>query len=206
MGALGLAIAAVATIPAAQPVTDPLVQWRPMIADASQRFAIPADWIERVIRAESAGRTILNGHPIRSRVGAIGLMQLMPATWIEMRQTYRLGADPDDPHDNIIAGTAYLRQMYDRFGYPGLFAGYNAGPARYSVSLATGQRLPAETIAYLATVTRMASGLTASRRVAAVQSLFVVRHDGLPGSLDGTQPPSQADMGRSLFAVRSVTP
>ena len=58
----------------------------------------------------------------------MGLMQLMPATWAAMRAEHGLGHDPHDPRDNILAGTAYLRAMYDRFGYPGLFAAYNAGP------------------------------------------------------------------------------
>lgn len=104
------------------------------------------------MRAESGGRTTLNGRPIMSRAGAIGLMQLMPGTWADMRSRLRLGSDPHDPRDNILAGTFYLRLMYDRFGYPGLFAAYNAGPARYAKHLATGQPLPGETRAYLATV------------------------------------------------------
>lgn len=82
----------------------------------------------------------------------MGLMQLMPGTWAQMRAALRLGADPHDPRDNILAGTAYLRLMYDRFGYPGLFAAYNAGPARYAVYLANGRKLPGETHAYLASV------------------------------------------------------
>ena len=60
----------------------------------------------------------------------MGLMQLMPGTWSEMRLMLGLGGDPFEPHDNIMAGTAYLRMVYDRFGYPGLFAAYNAGPGR----------------------------------------------------------------------------
>lgn len=83
----------------------------------------------------------------------MGLMQLMPGTWQEMRSAYGLGPDPHDPRDNILAGTAYLRAMYDRFGYPGLFAAYNAGPTRYIAHLRTGRRLPAETLAYTAAVT-----------------------------------------------------
>jgi hypothetical protein len=55
-----------------------------------------------------------------------------------------------DPRDNIHAGTAYLREMFDRFGSPGFLAAYNAGPGRYEGHLATGRRLPAETRAYLA--------------------------------------------------------
>jgi hypothetical protein len=69
-----------------------------------------------------------------------------------MRDAHGLGPDPHDPRDNILAGTAYLRAMYDRFGYPGLFAAYNAGPARYAGHLASGNPLPAETRAYLGIV------------------------------------------------------
>ena len=100
--------------------------------------------------AESAGLTMLGGRPITSRAGAMGLMQLMPATWREMRAALDLGTDPHGPRDNIAAGACYLRRMYDRFGYPGLFAAYNAGPERYADHLATRRQLPGETRAYLA--------------------------------------------------------
>jgi soluble lytic murein transglycosylase-like protein len=94
-----------------------------------------------------------DGRPIPNRVGAMGLMQLMPGTWRAMRRAHGLGPDPDDPRDDILADTAYLRAMYDQFGYPDLFAAYNAGPARYAAHLAWGRRLPAETVDYLAKVT-----------------------------------------------------
>lgn len=126
--------------------------WRPYMVDASSRYGIPVAWIERVMRAESAGRTHLNGRPVVSRAGAMGLMQLMPSTWRSVRTVLGLGADAFDPHDNILAGTYYLRMMYDEFGYPGLFAAYNAGPARYRAALA-GRALPAETIGYVAGIT-----------------------------------------------------
>lgn len=122
------------------------------IAEASNRFGIPQSWVRQVMRLESGGETELGGRPIRSSAGAMGLMQLMPGTWREMRQAHGLGLDPDEPRDNILAGTAYLRAMYDRFGYPGLFAAYNAGPARYAEHLRQGRRLPAETIAYVASI------------------------------------------------------
>jgi soluble lytic murein transglycosylase-like protein len=131
---------------------DQVTRWRPYIVEASVRFGIPSTWIERVMRAESAGLTTLNGRPTTSRAGARGLMQLMPGTWAQMRAALRLGDDPHDPHDNILAGAAYLRLMYDRFGYPGLFAAYNAGPSRYAAYLAAGRTLPGETRAYLAAV------------------------------------------------------
>lgn len=154
---------------AAPAAADPLDRWSAYVAEASARFGVPETWIRRVMRAESGGRTTLNGRPVVSRAGAMGLMQLMPATWRDMRARIGLGRDPHDPRDNILAGTAYLRLMYDRFGYPGLFAGYNAGPARYARHLATGRPLPRETVAYLAAVTR-----PRARRAApvAVRSLF----------------------------------
>jgi len=95
---------------------------------------------------------MLGGRPITSRAGAMGLMQLMPGTWRELRLALSLGEDPYDPHDNILAGTAYLRAMYDRFGYPGLFAAYNAGPKRYAAFLSGARALPAETRSYVAAV------------------------------------------------------
>ena len=81
--------------------------------------------------------------------GAMGLMQIMPDTWVELRDLYNLGADPFDPHDSILAGAAYLREMHERFGTAGFLAAYNAGPARYDEHLATGRALPDETIAYV---------------------------------------------------------
>lgn len=122
-----------------------LDRWRPFIAEASQRFDIPESWITAVIAAESDG----NPRDISPK-GAKGLMQLMPATWTEMSRQYGLGADVFDPRDNILAGTAYLRAMRDRFGYPGLFAAYNAGPARYQAHLDGRSSLPEETRKYVA--------------------------------------------------------
>src|SRR3546814_19542242 len=104
------------------------------------------------MQAESGGRTRLNGRPIRSPAGAIGVMQLMPGTWAEMRVRLGLGADPDDPRDNILAGAFYLRLMYDRFGYPGLLAAYNAGPARSAENPPRRRRHPPQNAAYPASV------------------------------------------------------
>jgi len=126
--------------------------WTPFIAEAAARFGIPEAWIRAVMAAESGGRTVLNGHPITSRSGAIGLMQVMPDTYEEMRHAYGLGSDPHDPRDNILAGTAYLRAMFERFGWPGFFAAYNAGPERYADHLRTGLPLPLETQSYLAMI------------------------------------------------------
>ena len=84
----------------------------------------------------------------------MGLMQLMPATWQHLALVMKLGGDPFDAHDNVLAGTAYLRQLYDRYGAPGFLAAYNAGPARYEASLRSGVPLPVETQKYVAAITK----------------------------------------------------
>jgi soluble lytic murein transglycosylase-like protein len=203
MAALRSMAAAALLVLATPAQADPVEQWRPLIAEASARFGIPAAWIERVMRAESGGRTALGGRPIRSRAGAIGLMQLMPATWAEMRARLALGNNPDDSRDNVLAGTLYLRRMYDRFGYPGLFAAYNAGPGAYSAYLAGRRSLPCETLVYLAAVTGQAVlARSPSRQASPRTALFVVRREGAVPPF-----PERKDMALSmLFAVRKVVP
>ncbi|NRP74550.1 Soluble lytic murein transglycosylase [Ensifer psoraleae] len=117
------------------------------INEAARRFAIPTSWIRAVMRVESAAEVHALSHS-----GAMGLMQIMPETWTELRNRYRLGNDPFDPHDNILAGAAYLKEMHDRYGAPGFLAAYNAGPARYDEYLASGRALPEETRAYIAAI------------------------------------------------------
>lgn len=119
------------------------------IAEASQRFRIPERWIRAVMQAESAG----NSRAVSS-AGAMGLMQIMPGTWAELRAAHGFGSDPFDRRENILAGTAYLRQMYDQFGAPGFLAAYNAGPGRYAEHLRTGRTLPRETRRYVAVISR----------------------------------------------------
>jgi hypothetical protein len=122
-----------------------LAEW---MQEASRRFGVSADRINAVIGAESAG----NPRAVSPK-GAMGLMQVMPKTWSELRLRYDLCSDPFDPRDNILAGTAYLRELQDRYGWPDLLAAYNAGPGRYEEYLA-GRPLPSETQAYVATVLR----------------------------------------------------
>ncbi|WP_245340607.1 lytic transglycosylase domain-containing protein [Mesorhizobium sp. WSM4313] len=131
------------------PADDP---YATHIAEASHRFRIPQRWIRAVMHLESARdpRAV-------SRKGAVGLMQIMPQTWAELRLRHQLGRDPFDPHDNILAGTAYLRELYDRYGSPGFLAAYNAGPERYEASL-RGRPLPAETRAYVAKLRPLSGG------------------------------------------------
>lgn len=187
---------------AASSGADPVQRWRAEIAEASARFGVPVAWIERVIRAESGGMTVLGGRPITSRAGAMGLMQLMPATWTAMRAAHGLGYNPHDPRDNILVGTAYLRAMYDRFGYPGLFGAYNAGPGRYATHLASGRALPAETRAYLAQVSGMAPGPSQSLSRQPLPPLFVTLRTSTKSS-DPSSSRAPDEPPDSLFAVRA---
>ena len=131
------------------PVQEHVASWQDFIGEAAYRFAVPQNWIRAVMGAESGGRTTLHGRPITSPKGAMGLMQVMPSTYSDLSHRYGLGSDSYDPHNSILAGTAYLREMYERYGYPLLFAAYNAGPRRVDDYLLRGIPLPSETKAYV---------------------------------------------------------
>ena len=155
-GALAVGGCPVAVSAQVAPVarTNPADPNAGFITEASQRFGIPEHWIRAVLRAESAGdvRAI-------SSAGAMGLMQVMPDTWAGLRIRHGLGRDPYDPRDNIMAGAAYLREMWDRYGnVPAMLAAYNAGPGRYDEHRATGRALPAETRAYVAALAPVLGG------------------------------------------------
>ena len=125
-------------------------RWLPLVTQASHRAGVPVAWINAVMRVESGGRTMLGEkQPMVSSKGAIGLMQVLPQTFEEMRSQYRLGADPFDPKNNIPAGAAYLHWLRGKYGYPAMFAAYNAGPERVDDLLAKGKPLPAETQSYV---------------------------------------------------------
>lgn len=179
-----------------------------LIAKASQRFGIPEHWIRAVMRIESAGdvRAI-------SSAGAMGLLQVMPDTWAGLRVRHGLGRDPYDPRDNIMAGTAYLREMWDRYGnVAAMLAAYNAGPGRYDDHRATGRALPAETRAYVAALTPILGGVVASEMRAPAPApppdwraapLFVVRSTDMRSA---AAPSSEAQSGdaRATVPVRDA--
>lgn len=120
------------------------------VSEAATRANIPSAWITAVMRAESTGDA-----SAVSPKGAMGLMQIMPDTWRELRAMLNLGADPYDPRDNITAGAAYLRWLHDRYGDAGFLAAYNAGPGRYEQLLTAGKVLPDETRKYVTRVVRL---------------------------------------------------
>lgn len=155
------------------PPEDP---WGPYIEEASARFDVPGTWIRSVMMQESGGRLYdRNGQFTTSAPGAMGLMQLMPPTYDDMRSQYNLGDDAYDPHDNIMAGTAYIRQMYNIYGSPGFLAAYNDGPGSLDSYLRRGRSLPRETRRYVAHVGPQIAGIWPRNRSAA--DLLVSQHD-----------------------------
>ena len=172
------------------------------IAEAAQRFGVPEAWIRAVMRVESAGevRAI-------SSAGAMGLMQVMPATWAELRVRHRLGGNPYDPRDNILAGAAYLREMHDRYGSPGFLAAYNAGPGRYEEYLA-GRPLPAETRAYVASLAPVVGGgdLTGPVVVAAADPLAWTRAPLFVVQSAGSGPAASVQSESALVAPPESAP
>ncbi|GAB6967142.1 hypothetical protein JCM25156A_11790 [Komagataeibacter kakiaceti JCM 25156] len=143
------------------PPGDP---WGPYITEASQRFDVPDIWIRQVMQRESGGQLYRNGQFVTSLPGAMGLMQLMPPTYDEMRARYSLGPDAFEPHDNIVAGTAYIREMYDIYGSPGFLAAYNSGPGRLDDFLDRYHTLPKETRDYVASIGPRIAGVTPANR------------------------------------------
>jgi hypothetical protein len=187
--------------------TAPTHPFGAYIEEAAQRFRILAAWIRAVMHAESAGdvRAI-------SSAGAMGLMQIMPATWAELRVRHRLGRNPYNPRDNILAGAAYLREMYDRYGSPGFLAAYNAGPGRYEEYLA-GRPLPAETRAYVAALLPSFGGgdisgaitiATADSRAWTRAPLFITRADDISGVVPA-QTDSQPDDAPAAAPLREAS-
>jgi soluble lytic murein transglycosylase-like protein len=167
------------------------------VAEAESRFGLPAGWIIAVIDAESAGdpRAV-------SPKGALGLMQLMPRTWRDLRSRYGLGDDPFDVHDNIIAGAAYLSLLYQAYGAPGFLAAYNAGPERWRAFTVAGVALPPETRRYV-------SALAPALGLAAADPALATREPAWRGAplFVGASAPGGAQSGSSaLFAVRGVAP
>jgi soluble lytic murein transglycosylase-like protein len=180
-------VAALMLASTASVAADSVTRWRSYTDEAATRCGMPVAWIEHVMRMESAGLTTRGGHPITSRAGAMGLMQVMPATWADMRTRLALGRDPYDPRDNILAGSCYLRLMYDRFGYPGLVAAYNAGPGRYADHLLTGRPLPGETRAYLTALVGGGATQTSTGDPAPTAIFFVLKAQSMV-----TMPPATA--------------
>lgn len=185
---------------AAEPLQRRVVDIASHVAEASQRFGLPEDWIYAVVRTESAGRV-----GAISPAGAMGLMQLMPGTWARQRARFGLGADPFDPRDNIMAGASYLRELYDSYGASGFLAAYNAGPGRYEQWRDGGRPLPAETRVYVAKIAPMLQAVSAATVVASASPVQPVRLSWTQGQLFAVQGRAAADASGSFAAAAPPT-
>jgi soluble lytic murein transglycosylase-like protein len=172
-----------------------MTRWEPLVGEASKRIHVPQEWIRAVIRMESGGRTLMGENlPITSDMGAMGIMQVLPQTYADMRLQYGLGADPYDPHDNVIAGTAYLKWLYGKYGNPGMFAAYNDGPGNLDAFLTQGRDLPDETHSYVNGISKMLG--QPANQLARLTTVRFTRPDGTPIEIDT----------RSVSAVRAAFP
>jgi soluble lytic murein transglycosylase-like protein len=180
--------------PAAVPAAAPRHPYARHVSEAARRFGIPDDWILRVMHVESRG----NPRAV-SRAGAMGLMQIMPATWTMLSARHGLGSDPFDVRANILAGAAYLRAMWDRYRSVSLMlVAYNAGPGRADAYAAGRHGLPAETLAYVARLApALGSGVDRQAPIARNDppswrdaSLFAGRRDPVPEGADERAKPA----------------
>ncbi len=110
------------------------LKWWTEIRQEARRHQIDPYLIAGIIRQE----TVFNPKA-RSRANAIGLMQLLPSTGIAVAKKNSLGngritgADLYNPVLNIRLGTAYVKEMLDRFDrFEHVAAAYNGGPTRVS--------------------------------------------------------------------------
>lgn len=120
------------TLGQARAYDDLILRFPLVYRDEMQKYAemrkLDLGWMYALTRAESAFMV-----DARSPAGALGLMQVMPATGTATARTIGLGAFKTthllEANKNITVGTAYLKQVYDRFGNKVLAtAAYNAGP------------------------------------------------------------------------------
>ncbi len=135
--------APVGAAPAAASQPAAKLDTKSLIDAAARKTAIPPKLLHSVVKAESAYRP-----DAVSPKGAIGLMQLMPAT------AAQYGADPMDPAQNVEAGTAYLRDLLLKYNgdVAAALAAYNAGPG--AVDRYHGVPPYAETRSYVGRVIR----------------------------------------------------
>ena len=114
-----------------------------VIVEEARTHDLEPDLVMAVIEVESAGY-----HLAESHVGALGLMQLLPSTGRELAE--KLGIEWKGPHTlfdpviNVRLGTAYLRELADR--YDGdvntALAAYNWGPGRIDRRIRRGATVP----------------------------------------------------------------
>jgi soluble lytic murein transglycosylase-like protein len=158
-----------------RPVSRRAAQFEALIEEHSAAHQVSPALVRAVIQAESAFNP-----RARSHKGAMGLMQLMPATATEFSVL-----DPYDPRENIRAGVAYLKQLLVKYSDQSLaLAAYNAGPA----AVARYGRVPPyrETRDYVDKIRRATDAVPAGPRtriyriVEVVNGRQVVRYSDVP--------------------------
>jgi hypothetical protein len=118
-----------------------------IVDQANAQGVPPAIALAVAMRESGIQQWTAAGNLVVSSAGAIGIMQLMPAT------AAQLGVDPTDPLQNIQGGVTYLAQMYQQFGsWPLALAAYNWGPDKLQRSLQNGTSIPAGVQSYVAAV------------------------------------------------------
>jgi soluble lytic murein transglycosylase len=143
---LGLLVRSL-VLPSRAEVADRVLGWAALAEREGSRFGVERELVLAVISAESAGDPAA-----RSRVGALGLMQLMPGTARDVAGILREPVVSDeelfDPATNVKLGTAYLREQMDAFGgdLRLALAAYNAGPRRVREWLAAEPGVVAEEV------------------------------------------------------------
>ena len=158
-----------------RPVSRRAAQFEALIEEHSAAHQVSPALVRAVIQAESAFNP-----RARSHKGAMGLMQLMPATATEFSVL-----DPYDPRENIRAGVAYLKRLLVKYSDESLaLAAYNAGPA----AVARYGRVPPyrETRDYVDKIRRATDAVPAGPRtriyriVEVVNGRQVVRYSDVP--------------------------
>ncbi|MDE8345646.1 MAG: lytic transglycosylase domain-containing protein [Acidocella sp.] len=192
------------------PPNDP---WGPYIKIASQKFDVPQAWIRGVMNAESGGHEYMDGQLTVSSAGAMGLMQLEPATYQEMAAQYGIKADPFNPYNNIMAGTAYIHEMYEVYGSPGFLAAYDAGPGRLDSYMNYHTPLPNETVNYVAEIAPHIQGYYPVNRSSADQlALNTLPENEAPGLVppgftpEATAPDAPTGNPLAPVQVAAITP
>jgi hypothetical protein len=154
-------------------------QYDDLIVEHARQNGVRADLVRAVVQVESAFNPFA-----RSPKGALGLMQLMPATIQQFAVR-----NPFDPADNVRAGVAYLRQLLDRYDNNEelALAAYNAGPGAVDRH---GTAVPPyrETRDYVTRINAMAGRASLSprtkiyRTTEVIDGREVVRYSDRPGS------------------------
>lgn len=112
------------------------------VVEESRRHDVPLDLVLAVIQVESGYHNFA-----RSRVGALGLMQIMPHTGrtlaSELGIEWKGNETLFEPATNVRMGTYYLGYLHRRYGsYPAALAAYNWGPARIDRRIRRGSAMP----------------------------------------------------------------